>query len=77
VNESNGTSDTAQLLIVIRGITKSFEVIEELTNLKSLHRTSTGEDLFSSVRKTMKELQLPLTKLKGGDNRWGPKYDWK
>jgi hypothetical protein len=49
MDESNNTSDTAQLLIIIRGITEFFEVVEELASLKSLHGAITGEDLFSSV----------------------------
>jgi len=47
--ESNDTSDTALLLIVIRGITQSFEAVEEVTSPKSLHSTITGKDLFLSV----------------------------
>jgi hypothetical protein len=38
-------------------------VVKELASLKSLLGTTTGEDLFLSVCETMKELQLPWTKL--------------
>jgi hypothetical protein len=38
-------------------------VVEELASLKSLHGTVTGGDLFLSVCKTIKELELPLTEL--------------
>jgi hypothetical protein len=41
-----------------------FEVIEEPISLKSLHGTTTGEDLFLSVCETMKELELPWKKWK-------------
>jgi hypothetical protein len=67
----------AILLIVIGGIRESFELVGELASLKRLHGTTTGEDLFLSVCEAMKELELPWTKLKGGDNRWSSKYDWK
>jgi hypothetical protein len=46
LDESNDTSDTAKLLIDIRGITESSEVIEELASLKNLHGTTAGKDLF-------------------------------
>jgi hypothetical protein len=59
LDESNSTSNTARLLIVIQGVTESFEVGKGLASLKSLHGITTGEDLFLSVCKTMKELELP------------------
>jgi hypothetical protein len=59
MDDSNDTSDTAQLLIIIQGITEPFEVVEELSTFKSLHGTVTGKDLFLSVCETMKELELP------------------
>jgi hypothetical protein len=34
LDDSNGISDTALLLIAIRGVTEYFEVVEELTHLK-------------------------------------------
>jgi hypothetical protein len=39
-------------------------VVEEVTSLKSLHGTATKEDLFLRVYETMKEPDLPWTKLK-------------
>jgi len=57
-------SNTSQLLIVIQGITVSLEVVEEPASVKSLHGT-TGEDLSLTVCETMKELELPWTKMEG------------
>jgi hypothetical protein len=39
-------------------------VVKELANLESLHGITIGEDLFHIVCKTMKEHELPWTKLK-------------
>jgi hypothetical protein len=39
-------------------------VVEDPDSLKSLHGTTTGEDLFLSVCEAMKELELPGIKLK-------------
>jgi hypothetical protein len=44
---------------IIRDIIGSFEVVEELATAKSLHGTTTEEDLFLSMCETMKELELP------------------
>jgi hypothetical protein len=55
----DGTSNTAQLSIVIRRVTEYFEVIEELASLESLHGTSITEDLFLSACVTITELELP------------------
>jgi len=46
LDENNNTTYTAQLLIVIQDVTEYFEIVEELTNLKSSHGTTTGEDFF-------------------------------
>ena len=46
LDESSDVKDTAQLLIFVRGINDSFEIIEELLAVKSLKRTTRGEDFF-------------------------------
>ena len=43
VDESMDVLDTAQVLIFIRGIDKSYEVYEELFDVHSIHGTTTGE----------------------------------
>jgi hypothetical protein len=65
MDKSNDTSNAAQSLIVTRGITESSEAVKELASLKGLQGTTTGKDLFLSVCETMKELEMPWTKLKG------------
>jgi hypothetical protein len=62
--KGNYTSDAVHLFIAIRGLTESCDVVEQLVNLKSLHGTTTGEDLFLSACEAMKELEFPWTKLK-------------
>jgi hypothetical protein len=53
-------------LIVIRGITESFEAYEELASLKRFHGTTTAmEVFFLIVCETMQEFELPWTKLTG------------
>jgi hypothetical protein len=57
-------SDAARLSVVIRDTIESFEVVEELASLNSLFGTTRGEDTILSMSETMKELDLPWTKLK-------------
>ncbi|KAJ1118404.1 hypothetical protein NDU88_006595 [Pleurodeles waltl] len=59
LGESNDVRDSAQLLILIRGINDYFEVTEELAALKSIKGTTTGEDIYESVN----DLQLDWAKL--------------
>jgi hypothetical protein len=70
---SNDITDTAQLLIFIRGTDATFMVHEELGGLCSLNGTTTGEDLFLKVQETLTYLELSWEKLKsvttdGGKN---------
>ncbi|GFR08065.1 general transcription factor II-I repeat domain-containing protein 2 [Trichonephila clavata] len=49
LDESTDVSDTAQVLIYIRGVDKSYEVHEELLDMYSIHGTTTGRDIFKGV----------------------------
>ncbi|CAH1634822.1 unnamed protein product [Spodoptera littoralis] len=62
-DESNDVSDTAQLLIFVRGIDRNFNVYEELLQLCSLKGTTTGEDLFCNLGQALESMQLPWGKL--------------
>ncbi|KAI6655717.1 General transcription factor II-I repeat domain-containing protein 2A-like [Oopsacas minuta] len=45
IDESTDVCDTAQLAIFIRGVTKCFEVVEELLDLCPMKGTTTGQDI--------------------------------
>jgi hypothetical protein len=60
MDESSCTSDTDQLLIVFRGITRYFDVSKETLNVC----TGTREDLNVCVCENIKEHEVPWTKLK-------------
>lgn len=49
-------SGTAQVLIFMRGVDKSYEVYEELLEINSIHGTTTGADI-------LRELKMPLIKI--------------
>lgn len=54
LDESIDFTNTAQLLLFILELNTEFEVAEELISMKSLHETTTGEDILKEVEKTLK-----------------------
>ena len=63
IDESNDTTDTAQLLIFIRGIDAKFRITEELCSLRSL-KSTTAENMFSEVTTALSSLGLSWKNLK-------------
>ena len=51
-DKSTDASDTAQLLIFLRGVDNDMKVTEELLDLQSLKSQTRGIDLFSAVSTT-------------------------
>ncbi|XP_025080977.1 general transcription factor II-I repeat domain-containing protein 2A-like [Pomacea canaliculata] len=62
---STDSSDTAQLLVFIRGTNNDFELTEELAAMRGMHGNTTGEDLFKEVSAVIEGLALPWEKLVG------------
>lgn len=58
LDESTDTTDTAQLLIINRGIDNKFNITEELASLESMHDRTTGADIFDKVDHCIKNLGL-------------------
>ncbi|KAM3855168.1 general transcription factor II-I repeat domain-containing protein 2-like isoform 2-T3 [Vipera latastei] len=65
VVESTDITATAQLAIFIRGVDSRLCVTEELLDIKSMHGTSTGKDIFEAVSKCVNDMKLPWDKLIG------------
>ena len=63
MDESNDIKDTAQLLIVIRGINNSFEITEEFLTMESLKGKMRGQDLYDRVSAVIEKMNLPWSKL--------------
>ena len=51
VDENNDITDTAQLVIFIRGVNKCLEIREELLNIVPMKNTTIG-DIFACIDKT-------------------------
>ena len=49
LDESTNQSDTAQLIIFIRGIDENFNIIEEMLDLCHINGTTIGKDIFEFV----------------------------
>ncbi|KAF7243378.1 General transcription factor II-I repeat domain-containing protein 2 [Varanus komodoensis] len=64
-NESTDASDTAQLLIILRGVDNDMNVSEELLDLQSLKNQTRGTDLFVSVCSAIDDMKPPWNKVTG------------
>ncbi|KAL7846649.1 hypothetical protein SRHO_G00216290 [Serrasalmus rhombeus] len=58
-------TDTAQLAIFIRGVDSNLRVTEEILDIKSMHGTTTGKDIFENVCQSVTDMKLPWDKLIG------------
>uniref|UniRef100_A0A8C5S0G8 Uncharacterized protein n=1 Tax=Laticauda laticaudata TaxID=8630 RepID=A0A8C5S0G8_LATLA len=65
VDESIDISGMAQLTIFIRGVDSALCITEELLEMKSIHGTTTGKDLFEAVSQCVNDMKLPWDKLMG------------
>ncbi|KAE9527235.1 hypothetical protein AGLY_012933 [Aphis glycines] len=63
LDESTDVSDTAQLLIFIRGIDTDYNITEELASLESISGTTKGSDIFEKVNCCIENLGLTWEKL--------------
>lgn len=63
MDESVDRSDTAQLLIFIRGVDENFVITEELACLRSLKGKTTGKIIYDEFREGMESLNAPISKL--------------
>ncbi|XP_016407553.1 general transcription factor II-I repeat domain-containing protein 2-like [Sinocyclocheilus rhinocerous] len=64
-DDSTDSTDTAQLLIFLRGVDSDFCISEELLEMKSLKSTTTGKYLFEAVSCAIENMNLPWAKLCG------------
>lgn len=65
VDESTDMTDTAQLAIFLRGVDSNLHITEEILDIKSMHGTATGKDIFENVCQSITDMKLPWDKLVG------------
>jgi hypothetical protein len=63
LDESIDIKDVSQLSIFIRGISKDFEVIEELLEISPIFGQTRGTDIYDNLKYVLNEYELPLNKL--------------
>ena len=64
-DESTDISDSAQLLVFLRGVNEDFEVCQELAGLETLKGTTRGIDIFKAVEQVMDKNGLKWENLSG------------
>ena len=60
-----GVKGTAQMAIFICGMNYNLCVSEKILDIKSMHRTTTGKDIFQNVCQNVTDMKLPWDKLIG------------
>lgn len=65
LDESTDVSDTAQLLVFVRGVDDKFEITQELAGLASLTGQTTGLEIFDHVKPIVEKLGLSWSLLAG------------
>ncbi|KAK5868072.1 hypothetical protein PBY51_012517 [Eleginops maclovinus] len=64
-DESTDVSDSAQLLVFLRGVNEDFEVCQELAGLETLKGTTKGVDIFMAVERVLDKNGLKWETLSG------------
>ncbi|XP_063748741.1 general transcription factor II-I repeat domain-containing protein 2B-like [Eleginops maclovinus] len=64
-DESTDMSDSAQLLVFLRGVNEDFEVCQELAGLETLKGTTKGVDIFMAVERVLDKNGLNWETLSG------------
>ncbi|XP_025420222.1 general transcription factor II-I repeat domain-containing protein 2-like, partial [Sipha flava] len=65
LDESTDASDSAQVLLFVRGVNESFEITEELAAVHSMKDSCTGNEIFLKVKESIFTLGLEFSILKG------------
>ena len=70
LDESADISDTTELAVFVRGVAKTFDVVEELLDICPLKGTTTGKDVFAKVN----QVHCPVLSSRPTDAEQHKKY---
>ena len=62
IDESTGTTDTAELAVFVRGLNKDFHVVENFLELLPMMDTTTGADILKPLLQCLEAMNLNLSK---------------
>lgn len=65
MDESTDVTDSAQVLLFIRGVNSKFNITQELANVHSMENNVTVDEIFAKVNETIYSLGLYFKHLKG------------
>ncbi|CAI9723337.1 Hypothetical predicted protein [Octopus vulgaris] len=65
VDETTDTTGTAHLVIFLRGVDSNLFIMEEILDIKLIHGTTAGKDLFEKICQCVTDIKLPWDKLVG------------
>lgn len=65
LDESTDVTNSAQVLLFIRGVNKEFKITEELADVHSMENNVTGDKIFRKIYQTISNLGLDFKRLKG------------
>jgi hypothetical protein len=63
LDESTDITDTAQLAVFVRGVNKTFDIVEEFVQLVPIKGSTTGADILKALLQCTTDMQLDLLKL--------------
>ena len=58
LDDSTDIDDTVQLRIFVRGLSKNFEITDELLSMDTMKDRITGEDMFECVKNAFSKIKL-------------------
>lgn len=77
--ESTDVSDSAQVLVLFRGVNGKFKITKELAGVHSMERRVIGNEMFAKMKETIFNFGLDfkcfkVVSIDGGKNMCGPKW---
>lgn len=65
LDESTDVTDSAQVLLFVRGVNSDFKITEELADVHSMESSVTGDKIFAKISETISNLGLDFKRMRG------------
>lgn len=77
IDETTDMKDTCQLAVFVRGVTQTFDIVEEFAKLIPMKDTSTGAEFFSNGNKMDYRNESGFIKAFWSNHRWSTSNGWR